>query len=332
MTIQYFLVCYLPAALFALIAASIFILEGFLLVCKIRRHRPPKLFTPKRIAVLHLLAVAELACLVWGYFFEPYRLQISRITIPTPKLAAVSFRIVQISDLHCDKKARLEPRLPEEINRLQPDLIVFTGDALNHPSALPRFQQTLLAMQAALGKFAVRGNVDNRLAKDLPLFENTGFVELSLDSVVIEKNGESISLCGIDDAYGPRSRQALQSLQPDRFNILLFHKTDLADYLQSIPVDLYLCGHTHGGQIALPFYGALITQSRHLKKYEAGLYRKDHFLIYVNRGIGMTGGRAPRLRFLAPPEIAVFDIVPQTPESPDNTGKSSIPQTPGVRN
>ncbi len=311
MTLHYFLVCKIPAFFFVSAAVCIFGLEILLLTCRLRRLSPPRFLTRRRILLLHLLTLIGLLCLLWGTFVEPYRLQTTFITIPTPKLHGTSIRIVQISDLHCDRKPRLEPRLPDAVNRLNPDVVVFTGDALNDIRALPLLYRTLSAIRATLGKFAVRGNVDNRLFPGVPLFENTGFVELSMDALILEKDGQSFGLCGIDHAEGRRSWEAVRQLRPDLFNILLFHNTDLVDYLEKTPVDLYLCGHTHGGQIALPLWGALVTQSLHGKTYEAGLYRKDRFYIYVNRGLGMTGGWAPRIRFLAPPEITVFDIVPQ---------------------
>lgn len=311
MTFRYVLVCIIPALLFVSAAVSIFGLEILLLFCRLTRLHPPRFLTRRRIILLHTLSLLGLLCILWGTFVEPYRLQTTFITIPTPKLHGTSIRIVQISDLHCDRKPRLESRLPDAVNRLNPDVVVFTGDALNDIRALPLLRRTLSSIQASLGKFAVRGNVDNRLFKGTPLFENTGFTELSMHALILEKDGQSFGLCGIDHAEGRRSWEALRHLQSDLFNILLFHNTELADYLEKIPVDLYLCGHTHGGQIALPLWGALVTQSVHGKTYEAGLYRKGHFFIYVNRGIGMTGGWAPRVRFLAPPEITVFDIVPE---------------------
>jgi predicted MPP superfamily phosphohydrolase len=72
--------------------------------------------------------------------------------------------------------------------------------------------------------------------------------------------------------------------------------------------DLYCAGHTHGGQIALPFYGALITFSQFDKRFEAGLYDYKGMALYVNRGIGMEGGMAPRVRFGSRPEITVIDV------------------------
>jgi hypothetical protein len=77
-----------------------------------------------------------------------------------------------------------------------------------------------------------------------------------------------------------------------------------------VKVDLYCAGHTHGGQVALPLYGALITFSKYGKKYEAGLYREGETWLYVNRGIGMEGGSTPRVRFWAPPEVTVIEVSP----------------------
>ncbi len=318
---RYTLTCLIPATLFLGCVAAIYLLEIRLLFKwfrrRIRKQPTARMLTTRPAAILHALSVTGLLCLAWAYFVEPYRLEICTFTIPTDKLTNTSFRIVQISDLHCEKKSRLEPRLVEEINRLKPDLAVFTGDALNDHRALDLLRHTLRDIIAPLGKFAVRGNVDNRRWKDIPLFQNTGFIELTMDALTVEKDTENIGLCGIDEALGRRSRQALKDLRPERFNILLFHTTALVDYMQPYPLDLYLCGHTHGGQVALPLYGALVTQSIHGKKYEAGLYKVGSLCLYVNRGIGMTGRWAPRIRFFARPEITVFDIVPADP-SPDS--------------
>lgn len=312
---KYVLTCMIPAILFLGGVAAVYVLEIRLLAKwlrrRIRRQPAGRMLRGKSAILLHVLSLFGLLCYAWAYYVEPYRLEINTLTIPTEKLKETSIRVVQISDLHCDKKIRLEPRLVTEINRLNADLIVFTGDALNDIRALPALRDTLRSLHAPLGKYAVRGNVDNRRWKEINLFENTGFHELSLDTVPLEKQGETFGLCGIDNSRGDQSIEALRQLDPANFNILLFHKTRLIDYLKTQPIDLYLAGHTHGGQVALPFYGALVTQSRHGKKYEAGLYQVGSIRLYVNRGIGMTGGWAPPIRFCARPEITVFDIVPQ---------------------
>jgi predicted MPP superfamily phosphohydrolase len=72
--------------------------------------------------------------------------------------------------------------------------------------------------------------------------------------------------------------------------------------------DLYLCGHTHGGQIRLPLFGAVITSSDFWKRYEMGRYEEGNTVLYISRGLGMEGKGAPRARFLAPPEIVLWTL------------------------
>ena len=284
---------------------------GIWLFRKLRKRETRKLLATRSAIALHIIAGMGCLCIAYGYFVEPYRPQISTVSIETEKLSHATFRIVQISDLHCSRKVRLEKRLPVIANGLKPDVIVFTGDAINTESALPLFQETLAAMQAPLGKFAVNGNWDYSYWSALDIFDNTGFDELRTHSRAIDKNGESIIIAGLAFENGPKSQNLIGHLKAEDFNVFLYHKSDLMDYFADKPVDLYLCGHTHGGQVALPLYGALTTLSKHGKKFEAGLYRQEHIQLYVNRGIGLEGGYSPKVRFWARPEITVFDIGPQ---------------------
>ena len=95
--------------------------------------------------------------------------------------------------------------------------------------------------------------------------------------------------------------------------IYLNHKPDAVDELEELGtgqrVDLFLCGHTHGGQVCIPFWGAVVTLSKYHKRYERGLYEVRGIPMYVNRGVGMEGGAVPRVRFLSRPEVAVIDLV-----------------------
>jgi hypothetical protein len=95
---------------------------------------------------------------------------------------------------------------------------------------------------------------------------------------------------------------------PSRFTLLLYHSPDLAPEAAALGVDLMLSGHTHGGQVRLPWFGALYTSSLYGKRYEAGRYALGRGTLYVSRGIGMEGKGAPRVRFLCPPEIVLWEI------------------------
>jgi predicted MPP superfamily phosphohydrolase len=90
--------------------------------------------------------------------------------------------------------------------------------------------------------------------------------------------------------------------------LLLYHSSDLMPEATDLGVDLYLCGHTHGGQVRLPLFGALITSSDFWKRYEMGRYKEGNTTLYVSRGLGMEGLGAPRARFLSPPEIVLWTL------------------------
>lgn len=262
--------------------------------------------------LVHTLATIGIVCFIYGWFIEPYRLEVKNISIKTDKLTDTGFRIVHISDLHCDTKPRNETKLVKLINDIEADIIVFTGDTLNFdtPQALPLFKETMKGLKAKLVKLAVRGNVDAWYLPDLDFFGGTGFEEFDHETIKLQKNGETICISGIRFDYPCDLKALLKDVPGSNFSILLYHTADLAEELENVNVDLYLSGHTHGGQVRLPFFGALTTLSKFGKKYEMGMYNIGKTKLYINRGIGLEGGSAPQVRFLARPEITVFDIEP----------------------
>jgi predicted MPP superfamily phosphohydrolase len=278
--------------------------------CRVKPDsRKSKLFS-KPAMVVHVLALVGLVCYCYGYFVEPYSVQVNRMTIATDKLKDTSFTVVQISDMHCDTKMRNEEKLVRIVNEIAPDVIVFTGDAINSEKAGGLFRKTMKSLDAKVAKLAVRGNWFERIESS-EMFEGTGFRVLEKKSVNLEKDGETINVAGLNFWDLQSGKYLLRYNDPDKFNIFLYHTPDLVEDIASSNVDLYLAGHTHGGQVCLPFYGAILTFSKFGKKYEAGRYKVGDTELYVNRGLGMEGGKAPRVRFFARPEIAVFDIVPR---------------------
>ena len=103
-------------------------------------------------------------------------------------------------------------------------------------------------------------------------------------------------------------RRLMSQAPPDALTVLLYHTPDLMPLARDLGVDLYLCGHTHGGQLRLPLYGAIATSSKWGKRYEMGRYREGETTLYVSRGLGVEGLGAPRARFLSPPEIILWEI------------------------
>lgn len=283
------------------------------LIARSKKQPSARLLSSPLMVVNHVAALVGAACMLYGYFVEPYRLEITTVRIETDKLS-VPLRIVQISDLHCERIERLEPLLTASINPLDPDVIVFTGDAINEPQGLELFRRTLAGLKASIGKFAVRGNWDDMRMTDLDRFAGTGFIDLDQDVRFLEKNGQRFCVAGLGYLNGEHSGPVITKLKPDIFNVFLFHTPDFVVWLKGLPVDLYLCGHTHGGQVALPLLGPVITLSNMGRQFGRGLNHYDTITTYTNRGIGMDGGLAPRVRFLARPEITVFEIIPKVKE------------------
>ena len=295
--------------LLALYGSEVFVLVRAIVV--IARHRSAKRILLSRPAVaLHILSAAGLACLAYGRFVVPTWIEVNVMTVPTAKLQDASFRIVQISDLHCDTKSRNEEAMVRIVNGLKPDVVVATGDYLNSALALPLLKRTLSRLEAPLGAFAVTGNFEVNSWSGLDLFSGTGFRPLRRETVSVTKGTESIGISGLDFDRVGAWRELLTDLPTDRFNLFLYHMPDLIEDVSRPSVDLYLCGHTHGGQVALPLYGALITFSKFGEKYESGLYQCGETTLYVNRGLGLEPRPAPQVRFGARPEIVAFDIVP----------------------
>lgn len=301
---------------FLVIAGSIFIAAGLWaaawVVRKLRRESEPKRSTTGRWTRRGVLtaAGAGAGCMLWGYLREPYWPEVTLTTISTNKLRGAKrpIRIVQFSDMHCDPKVRLEGRLPGIIADCGPDLIVFTGDCVNSPSGLVNFKRCLGEIANIAPTYVCRGNWET-FFPDLDYFGQTGAVELDGTSRPIQAAGTSFTLAGQAVGNSITFAKALGGVSADRFTVFLHHfPKEIYELAETGLVDLHLAGHTHGGQVRVPFYGALVTLSGHGKDLEWGLYRVKDTTLYINRGIGMEGA-GPRIRVFARPEISVFELV-----------------------
>jgi predicted MPP superfamily phosphohydrolase len=306
---------FISLTLFLCVVLAIYIKEASLILKlishKLGRRQGPSGFLTKPAVVIHLISFAGVICLLYAMFIEPSWIEVKNVELSTVKFSKAHLRIVQISDLHCDPEARNEKKTVEIVNSLKPDIIVFTGDAVNTPGAIPLFKQTMKELKADGGKFAVTGNFDYWFLRGQDLFGGTGFQVLKKDGVKFTKDGESVCITGLDFGNGNKWREAVSKVPGSCYSVLLYHKPDLIEDIKGSNVDLYLCGHTHGGQIALPVYGAIITFARYGKRYEAGEYKVGNTVLYVNRGLGLEGKAPIKARFFARPEITVFDIKPE---------------------
>lgn len=267
------------------------------------------------------------ALMAYGTLVEPFRLEVSHLEVSSPKLSnpgaalrpSATLRIVQLSDLHVERLTRRERGLPRLVAELAPDLVVLTGDFLNtsynHDGrALADLRWLLAQIHAPGGVYAIWGTRHVDLPEVLrPVLEEVGVVVLEDRAVSVEAAGVRLTLVGIDctrdlAADGARLRALLADVPQETFRLLLYHTPDLMPQAAAAGVDLYLAGHTHGGQWRVPGLGAILTSSHFWKRYEAGHYQQGQTHLYVSRGLGMEGFGAPRARFFCPPEIVVATL------------------------
>lgn len=259
-----------------------------------------------------------------GYFYareiEPRMLDITRHTIKSNVLPAGfdGVKIIQFSDTHIGFQYTIEQlkKLVSEINGQNPDLIVFTGDLLDDPRHYTEGKSVislLSQLDAPLGKYAVYGNHDHGgYGSDLykQIMEQSGFTLLLNTSANIRLiDGSLLWIAGIDDAMlgRPDLQAAMSKIPKNSYTILLSHAPDKAAEAAEYPIQVQLSGHSHGGQIQIPFYGPLVTPP-FAEKFVEGFYtvgRAENLTLYVNRGLGTT--RLP-FRFLSQPELAIFTL------------------------
>ena len=265
------------------------------------------------VVILHILLSTTAIYATW---IEPFRLGVTQQTYYLSHWGyrTTPLRVLHISDLHFEGQSPREDALLAQVAALAPDFIVLTGDYLNlssvyDPAAQAGARDLLAQLDAPLGVYAITGSPVVDIAGIVPeIFAGLDVHWLDDEAHTIQHDECRLHLLGVRTTYDEaRDAAALQRLMQaapgNAFSLLLYHTPDLMPVAAQLGVQLYLCGHTHGGQLRLPFYGALATSSRWGKKYEMGLYREGNTTLYVSRGLGMEGLGAPRARFLAPPEI-----------------------------
>jgi predicted MPP superfamily phosphohydrolase len=268
------------------------------------------------------LYLALSAAFLYATWIEPFRVEVTQAELRSPKLNGhAPLRLLHITDLHVEHITVRERRLLRLVEELAPDAIVLTGDYLNlayvYDTAAQAEAHAVLARLCDIAGgsiYAITGSPPVDRTDVVPgIFEDLPITWL-LDAVEeLHANGHTIQVAGLRctrerNLDVPRLRRLLGGRPTHKFTLLLYHSPDLMPEAVELGVDLYLCGHTHGGQIRLPLFGALITSSDFWKRYEMGRYEERSTTLYVSRGLGMEGLGAPRARFLAPPEIVLWTL------------------------
>lgn len=256
-----------------------------------------------------VLSISTLSCMAYGFFVEPYNLEVTHIVLKSNKLKKAQFRIVQFSDTHCDETPRVEKKLVAKLQELKPDAIIFCGDACNSREGLNNFKDIMRASEKVAPTFFAKGDWDFSFHPALDYLTGTQATFLFNKAFNIYKDNEAMWIAGTSTGSAGLIPEIFSKIPEKDFCIFAYHEP----YPDVLPVtkkvDLFLTGHTHGGQIVFPLIGALITRSKYGYQYVSGMYDVNGTKMYVNRGIGMEG-HFPRARFLSVPEITCFDIVP----------------------
>jgi hypothetical protein len=259
-------------------------------------------------------------------------------TLPVLPEGSPSLRVLHVSDLHMTPDQRGKQRWVAELATLRPDLVVNTGDNLAHPAAVPGVLRALGPLLELPGLFVFGSNDyhgpilknpirylrhDGRRRRGAPLpwrdlraaFLERGWLDATHQRLRLEVARRSVAVAGVDDPHIKRDRYATVEgavTEPVALRLGLTHSPEprVLDAFAADGYDLVLAGHTHGGQLRLPGYGAIVTNCGLDRSRARGASRWGaHMWLHVSAGLG-TSPYAPA-RFACPPEASLLTLVPR---------------------
>jgi uncharacterized protein len=251
---------------------------------------------------------------IYAHKLEPLWFEVNHIDITLPKLdrAFNGYRIVQISDLHAGDgidRSQLE-KVVTAVNAEQPDLIVITGDHITRkPKQHLELLDTLNKLQPRDLTISILGNHDvfNDTEQVRQAIRTNGITLLENNIYTLKRASATLHIAGVGDVFAKQDKldQILAQLPATGAAIMLAHEPDFADKTAATGrFGLQLSGHSHGGQIRVPFFAGYVPLLA--EKYPLGRYQVGQMIQYTNRGIGLVKLYA---RFNCRPEISVFNLV-----------------------
>ncbi len=277
---------------------------------------------------LALALIALISALAfYATWIEPFRLTLTRQRYAARAWKrqdggdeGVCLRLLHLSDLHVERTSPRERKLNEMVAALQPDLIVFSGDFISlsynqDARAKQDIRAIISAWRAPLGVYCVPGTpIVEPITRVMEFVQGLDNLTLLANRwVTVETRCGALHILGLITTHDLKTdREALARMMesaPDGgLKLLLVHSPDIAPEAADAGFDLYLCGHTHGGQIRLPLVGALASSSQLGKRFVMGRYQVKQMTLYTSRGLGMEGLGAPRARLDCPPELILWEI------------------------
>lgn len=254
--------------------------------------------------------------LIARIYFEINYVEVKEIVLRSKKLPkGKKFKILHISDLHNKKWSKDKRDLLKAIEKFQPDIIALTGDIIDEKTNdfdnVYRWLDELMAINKDI--YFVSGNHEwkNRKAKEfMEGLKKRNIKIINNSNEILKKDGFRINICGIDDPYTNHEDldKAFNNIDKNDFTLLLSHAPNIIFKRNTLPCDLILCGHTHGGQIRFPFIGGLIAPGQGIfPKYDKGLYRLENgTMLYINSGLGTS--KFP-IRFLNRSQVSFITLI-----------------------
>ena len=255
---------------------------------------------------------------------EPRKLLIRKVEIDSNKVTE-PITIVHFSDVQSAKIGAYEKRIFKTIQKINADLILYTGDFLQLPKELKfkdewsELHDLFKSLNPRFGIYAVYGDTELALYS-VPKDEVLPIKILSSKSESFSYEGGSVSIYGLSLYNSKNPLWAMRGIETwlnehdeSYFKIILGHSPDYALALKDSKVDLCLAGHTHGGQVRIPFYGPLTIDSEIPKKWSRGFHKIGIPYLNVSAGAGSNRYNGlPEMRFNCPTEITVLKIKPET--------------------
>jgi hypothetical protein len=248
-----------------------------------------------------------------AFLIEPHWLEVTRMTLSSPKVDR-PVRVVVMADIQTDRPGAYERRALRKAMDQSPDLLLFAGDMIHLSRHSRSYEMEIAALndlmveaelEAPLGVYAVRGNVD-RAGAWARVFDGTP-VEILFSTQTLDLGPVALTGLSLPDAFATDTD--IPALPDEAFHIVMGHSPNFS--LGITAGDLLIAGHTHGGQVQLPLIGPLITLSQVPRQWASGATALGSGrTLLVSRGVGMERGWAPQLRFLCRPQIVVIEVVP----------------------
>ncbi len=261
-------------------------------------------------------------------WIEGRRIEITETEINCRRLPSEfdGFTILHLTDLHLRKSRAFASLIMEALNCIRADLVAITGDVTYKTSGLPLVEEVINSLKRQLPDapiYACTGNGEilhpDAGEKTLEIIKSYGGTVLRNSNAVITKGKSRFYILGVEDPFTHSDdlSKALEGVADDDFKVLLAHSPHIAKEAIQSGIDVMLCGHTHGGQVRMPFFGAIYARTGFKRALSAGLYSGKQLAraagiqgdvsskVFISRGLGTS--HLP-IRFLCKPEMAIIRL------------------------